>query len=756
MLKFNIMANSTSLIQGYFTKIMWTSKDSAVVIAIFKITKNDAVNEAKVNKFNSISVTLKNNIFNDKKITLETNLYQIEVSLNKFSKYPNSYILESIDEIIDDENYKKNYIVKFLKSTHFRGIGEEKAWAIVNDLGINALSEIVNRNDIDFKKYKLSETTWNETRKYLLENPQIVEDQILFLELNLSPSLYQIILKKNGTFSEFLAQYQTNFYLFYLDNQDIKLEDVDKLHLHFNKVTHPFAIATHIFRALNAYFFDSGNTRIEEKIIYETLIESSNQDIVLPRNLETFINSINLLIESGHFIKMEYVDGTYLTTKNIYEMETYIIERLKLIQNGQNAFKIDFTPKSKYHNLQLEAISAALNEKLVFITGSPGTGKTLITNEIINNLLSKYDSDDLAIVTPTGRATININSQQNEIKAITIHSFLEWDIDNNRFNVNERFPKSVECLIIDEFSMVSLDLFYSLLKGINKKYLKRIVLVGDKDQLPAIGPGYLINDFIENNIFKTIFLTKIYRQSENFDIITDALDINAGKMPKFAGKNSHFINVKRTDLKETLIEKIEDLIESGYSKKDIAVLSPIYNYASGIDEINAALNTYFRSKEETETIKYRERTFAIDDKIINLTNDPKIKVFNGEIGYISQFTTEQKKNSLDKTLTHIHVDFENGEKSVCYSRSDFLVNTYPAYCTSVHKYQGSECKVVIVLLFSEAKRLLSKKLIYTAITRAKQFSVILGEEDALITGIKNDNDSNRITNISKLWNEANK
>ncbi|AXE60982.1 exodeoxyribonuclease V subunit alpha [[Mycoplasma] phocae] len=743
-----------STIQGYFTKILWISEKGDVVICSFKIQKNDVLNHVMTNKFNSISVIFKNNLFNLQEIILDEKIYQIQVLANKFSKYPNSYTAKSISHVKENDNYKVNYIVKFLKSANFRGIGEEKSWAIVNDLGVDAISKIINDDSIDYKKYNISEENWKQAKEFLIENPQLVEDQLLFLKLNLSPSLYEIILKQFLTLNIFIEKYKENFYKFFLENKKVKLDDIDKLSTHFNYPNHPFKKATHVYKAISDYFFSSGNTRIKKNEVHETLAKNISYDPNWPRDKKEFSDSINLLIEDFYLIELNYDGEIFLTTKEIYEMEKYIIERLVAINHKSKLIPIPFKDSRKYHDLQLKAITSALSEKLVLITGSPGTGKTLITNEIINQLLTKYHEKDIAVVTPTGRATININNQQRKLKASTIHSFLEWDPENDRFNVNENYPKNIECLIIDEFSMVSVDIFFSLLKGLNKRYLKKIILVGDKDQLPAIGPGYLINDFIENKIFNTIFLSKIYRQSENYEIIKDAISINSGKWPKFDGKSSQFIETKREKLKEKIKEYIEKLLETGYTKRDIAILSPIYNYDTGIDEINDCISDFYRNLEKQEIIKYREKNYAIDDKIINLTNDPKAKIFNGEIGYISKFTLENKKNSSEKLLTHISVDFEDSEKTVTFSRSDFLANTYPAYCTSVHKYQGSECKAVIIVLFSEAKRLLSKKLIYTAITRAKNYSVILGEKEALIEGIQNDGDSKRITNISKLWNEV--
>ena len=328
---------------------------------------------------------------------------------------------------------------------------------------------------------------------------------------------------------------------------------------------------------------------------------------------------------------------------------------------------------------------------------------------------------------------------------------MQWNIDKNIFEVNEKWPERIKVLIIDEFSMVSVDLFNSLLKGLSQKTLQKIILVGDKNQLPAIGAGYLIKDFIEGNICEVIELTKIYRQADNFEIIKDAIDINNLCMPEFKGKSSRFIECDKNHLIDALIKEIKKLLKQDFTKKDIAILSPIYNYQTGIDNLNEKLSQFWHQIDPTESAYIGKKKFYINDKVINLVNDTSKKVFNGEIGYINRFIYDDKNN-----LIEVSVLFEDDSKIVVYSKSDFIQKTMLAYCTSVHKYQGSECLIVLTVLFDEAKMLLSKKLIYTAITRAQKLSIIFGENEALKTGILNDYDSNRQTCIVELWNAYDK
>ena len=719
---------------GMFKKVLFDKGDGAFQITSCKIINQlDKMAPIKLNKYGSISI-----LSNDIKIELDK-YYEMNIEYLSKSKYPNSYVLIDIKE---SEFWKLNYIIKFLQSTNFPGIGEAKGRKIVEKYGFDTLNIIANDEKITAADLGIKQETFEIARTFLRNNPKVVEDQLFFLKLKLSPSFYEKINKNFADLSQFLEKYQNNFYNYYFDEDNVSLSDLEKLTNHFFKEEHFFKKAIYIYKAIEDYFFNYGHTKVLINEFYSYYFK--NVEKLTPFD---FKEALKYLIRDNRILLFN--NKEYLTTSKIREMEEYIVSRLKKISNFSSDEFEKFN-NSKLHKLQNEAINVALNSNLSLITGSPGTGKTLIINKLIKLLLSKYSSEDVVIVTPTGRATININ-KQSEIKASTIHSFLQWNIDKNIFEVNEKWPERIKVLIIDEFSMVSVDLFNSLLKGLSQKTLQKIILVGDKNQLPAIGAGYLIKDFIEGNICEVIELTKIYRQADNFEIIKDAIDINNLCMPEFKGKSSRFIECDKNHLIDALIKEIKKLLKQGFTKKDIAILSPIYNYQTGIDNLNEKLSQFWHQIEPTESAYIGKKKFYINDKVINLVNDTSKKVFNGEIGYINRFIYDDKNN-----LIEVSVLFEDDSKIVVYSKSDFIQKTMLAYCTSVHKYQGSECLVVLTVLFDEAKMLLSKKLIYTAITRAQKLSIIFGENEALKTGILNDYDSNRQTCIVELWNAYDK
>ena len=716
-------------ISGFFKKILFEKKQNNFRITSCKIAAQPQGLTIKTNKYGTISILSKDIDFEIDKC------YDMILEYFPHSRYTESY---NLVELKESEMWKLNYLVRFLKSSKFPGIGEVKSTKIVEKFGFDTLNILAFNDDYDADDFGISEEAYSQARAYLRANTNIIEDQLFFLKLNLSPSFYEKINLYFDSLAMFLEKYKDNFYDFYFDVEGIQVSDLDKITKHFFPEGHFFTKPMVLYKALEEYFFNKGHTKISNNDFYAYFYKNYEKISV-----DEFKDALKYLIQEKRVLIFD--NKEFITTTKLRLMEEYVITRLYDVSKKH---KDKFLPyaDSYFHPTQIEAINSALNENLCLITGSPGTGKTLILNKIINLLLTKYSEEDIVVVTPTGRATININ-KDNEIKASTIHSFLQWDVDLDKFKVNENWPENKKVLIIDEFSMVGIDLFFHLLKGLSKS-LKKIIVVGDKNQLPAIGPGYLIKDFIESNIFETIELSKIYRQAENYEIIRDAISVNKSEFPKFNGKHSQFHEVEKENLSKIIISEIKKLIKQGYVKKDIAILSPIYNYQTGIDNLNNELSTFWRKLDNMQTTLIGKQAYAIGDKVINTVNDPSKKIFNGEIGYIYNFIFEDDT----RIISFVQIKFENEDRIVQFTRKEFLQRIILAYCTSVHKYQGSECPIVFTVLFDEARVLLSKKLIYTAITRAQKLSIIFGQKDAFIYGIENDDDSKRITCISELWN----
>ncbi|MBU4691090.1 AAA family ATPase [Mycoplasma zalophi] len=716
----------STIVKGKFTKEIFLSNDGNFRLTGFSVSQIiEQDNNFVLNKFKSISLRTE-------KHTIEYNkIYKITLIDLKNPRYPSTYGIENIEETNDID---KAYILKFLSSSAYKGIGLIKAQQIIETYGVDVLDQIKD-NKLTHEDLNISSETYENLCNDLKNNEAATKLRLFIYECGLSDTFYGKLIQACPA-SQFYKKYSENPWPLYFELENISFNDILKIAIKLNKEHLPERNQILLFDILNNYLFDSGNTKIP---IANLLMEVRKKDSNLSQN--DFFEALEKLIETKKIIKL---NSLFVEPMWLFEQEKYIVLRLKyLLKNGdRNPIKIK---TNKLDSVQKQAVELALKDPLSLITGAPGTGKTLVTNEIIKQLRKQYKEEEIAVVTPTGRATININ-KHNIIKASTIHSLLKWDTEGGHFGVREE-SLSIKVLIIDEFSMVSTDLFYYLLYALNRYDLKKIILVGDKDQLPAIGSGYLINDFIKNEITNTIYLEKNYRQNENFEIIEDAKKINDSQIPEFKGNRSSFIEVESNQLSNIIINKIQELHNKGYTKKDIAILSPIYRYQTGIDNLNEKIQDFYKTLENQKPYKVFSRTVYLNDKVINLENDPNKNIFNGEIGYIEKIS---QTNANSGQILFIFVVFEGG-KTISYTPSEFVKKTMLAYCTSVHKYQGSESEIVLTVLFNEAKNLLSKKLIYTAITRAKSYSIIYGQKSALEIGIKNDKDSRRSTSIQKLW-----
>ncbi|QJR44327.1 AAA family ATPase [Mycoplasma miroungirhinis] len=716
----------STIVKGKFTKEIFLSNDGNFRLTAFNVSEIiEQDNNFVLNKFKSVSLRTE-------KFEIEYNkIYKITLIDLKNSRYPNTYAIDQIEETKDTD---KAYILKFLSSSAYKGIGLIKAQNIIDTFGLDVLDKIKEKK-LKHTDLNISQETYDNLSNDLKNNEAATKLRLFIYECGLSDTFYGKLIQSCPA-SQFYKKYQDNPWPLYFELKNVTFSDIFKIAVKLKKDDLAQKNEVLVFDILNTYLFDSGNTKIP---IANLLMEVRKKESNISQN--DFFEALDELIEAKKVIKL---NSLFVEPMWLYEQEKYIVTRLKYLKKhgDKNPLQIKV---SKLDSVQKKAVELALQDTLSLITGAPGTGKTLVTNEIIKQLRQQYKEEDIAVVTPTGRATININ-KHNIIKASTIHSLLKWDTEGGYFGIKEE-SLSIKVLIIDEFSMVSTDLFYYLLFAINRYDLKKIILVGDKDQLPAIGSGYLINDFIKNEITNTIFLEKNYRQNENFEIIEDAKKINESQIPDFKGNRSSFIEVETSQLANIIINKIQQLHQQGYTKKDIAILSPIYKYQTGIDNLNEKIQDFYKTLENQKPYKIFSRTVYINDKVINLENDPNKNIFNGEIGYIEKIS---QTNANSGQILFIFVVFEGG-KTISYTPSEFIKKTMLAYCTSVHKYQGSESEIVLTVLFNEAKTLLSKKLIYTAITRAKSYSFIYGQKSALEIGIKNDKDSRRSTSIQKLW-----
>jgi exodeoxyribonuclease V alpha subunit len=382
-----------------------------------------------------------------------------------------------------------------------------------------------------------------------------------------------------------------------------------------------------------------------------------------------------------------------------------------------------------FSDLQKEAVRRSFEKKILVITGGPGTGKTTIIRAVVD-IFQKWGREVL-LAAPTGRAAKRL-AETTGREARTIHRVLEFKPKQGTFKRSERNPLRGEALIVDEVSMVDLPLMYHLLKAVPAAM--RLILVGDKDQLPSVGPGTLLRDIIESRTVDVVRLEEIFRQDKESYIVLNAHRINQGQSlvyPPREDEAADFFFVRKDDEKKAF-DTIMKLCSWSVPRKlglsplspQIQVISPMYKGLVGVDNLNLELQK--KLNPQGEGLKAGLREYRVRDKVMQLRNDYEKDVFNGDIGTILH---------VDKAKFRVFVDFDG--RTVSYEKDEINDITL-AYAVSVHKAQGSEYQAVIMPLMTQHFIMLQRNLFYTALTRAKKLSVIVGSYKALYIAIKND------------------
>ncbi|MBQ9845140.1 MAG: ATP-dependent RecD-like DNA helicase [Oscillospiraceae bacterium] len=454
-------------------------------------------------------------------------------------------------------------------------------------------------------------------------------------------------------------------------------------------------------------------------------------------------NSLNNLFEQGILIEEKLYDKAFVFLAELYAAEIVITQKLTELMANEiyNVEDVNYLIKYiehindiTYAEKQKEAISKVYNSPVSIITGGPGTGKTTIVKGIIS--LFEAQGLKISLCAPTGRAAKRI-SDLTDKPAKTIHRLLEvmpGSKDNLRFARNQDNPLPCQVLIIDEFSMVDIVLFSQLITAVRPNC--RIVLVGDSNQLPAVGPGNILKDLIESDIVPCVMLTEIFRQSQQSQIVVNAHNINNGIAPVSAGRDSDFffIDADGDRAEQLLVQFVTTRLPQAYgydSFDDIQVLCPSRKKRGGTANLNTllqkSLNPPAANKKE---ISFNGVIFREGDKVMQIKNNYDLEyvkddgsgdigVFNGDIGVIERIDTFNKL---------MYIRFE--DRLYTYTQEEF-VQLEHSYAITVHKSQGCEFKAVVLCISDTAKELQYRNLLYTAITRAKELLIIIGKPHIL-------------------------
>ena len=376
---------------------------------------------------------------------------------------------------------------------------------------------------------------------------------------------------------------------------------------------------------------------------------------------------------------------------------------------------------------QVEAIRLALRSKVLVITGGPGVGKTTIVNSILRILSAK--GTKLLLCAPTGRAAKRM-TEATGMEAKTIHRLLEFDPKTFGFKRGEEFPLECDLLVIDEASMVDVSLMQSLLRAVPDH--AALLIVGDIDQLPSVGPGQVLADIIGSGAVATVRLTEVFRQAARSRIITNAHQINQGRMPDLSKPDGEtdFYFVPAAD-PEQAVSRIVELVQSRIPRRfglnpirDIQVLCPMNRGGVGARSLNIELQAALNPSGETKVERFGW-TFAPGDKVMQVENDYDKEVYNGDIGYVE---------GVDVDEGELTVSFDGRTVTYGFGELDTLV---PAYAATIHKSQGSEYPAVVIPVLTQHYAMLQRNLLYTGVTRGKRLVVLVGQPKAVAIAVKN-------------------
>ncbi len=645
-------------------------------------------------------------------------------------------------------------IVNYLASGLFYGVGPATATKIVNKFGLQTLSILENCPERLAEVNGISKTRAEEIGLAYKENMGMRNTVIFLQKYNISMAKAIKIFTFYGELTESVVK--KNPYILAEDIDGIGFTTADDIAVKMGfDLDSDFRLIAGIKHVLSEAGSREGHTTLPAELLIERtaiLLKNDNYERIgemLPR-MEILGKLKSLAIPNEEGVNVRYYSNSL-----DYNTENAISARLVRLANTEFGEDIDLdkeisvferTNSLYLDKTQKEAVTTALNKGSVVITGGPGTGKTTIVKCILE--LCQSAGMKVSLCAPTGRAAKRL-SESTDYTAKTIHRLLEMDFSEGRptYRYNENEPLDTEVVVVDEISMADIYIFNALLRALPEKC--RLILVGDKDQLPSVSPGNVLADIIETGILPVCYLSEIHRQEANSLIIENAHRINRGEMPVLRNSsNDFFFDNKEgfTDIQKSVVTMVTDRLPSFLNvlSRDIQVLAPVKKGLAGVENLNVILQNALNPRTNGITINGVE--FRIGDKVMHTMNDYSLKwergtergtgVFNGEIGFIT-----------DIVRGCLTVLFDDG-KLVNYERAN-QEHLMLAYAVSVHKSQGSEFPVVVLALPGGGP-MLSRNLLYTAVTRAKRAVVIVGTHKALRTMVFNDQHAKRYTLLREL------
>ncbi len=661
-------------------------------------------------------------------------------------RYGEQFVASSIEISKPKTN---DSIIKYLSCGLISGVGIVTATSIVNMFGEKTLDVIENDHEklarvkgVSIRKANDIHASYTDIKK--------MQNAVMFLQnYDITINLAVKIFNEYGDKTETILK--NNPYQLIEDIEGISFKTADKIASRMGvEHTSSFRLKAAILFVMNELSERIGGTVVKTSDLLNNVLGLLEFSEELSGEIEREITSLEI---EGLLRKVDFEDDDCIILSKMYFAEKFIADKIKLLQNSvtplSDSVDLDIEEFQRennisLHNCQIDAIKTSTTEGFLVITGGPGTGKTTIIKAIIK--IFKKRKFNVTLLAPTGRAAKRME-EQSGMEAKTIHRGLEVNFNTGRlsFARNDRNPLETDVIIIDEVSMLDIRLAQSLLKAISLG--TRVILVGDKDQLPSVGAGNILADIIRSNEVSCKNLVQIYRQADDSKIIVNAHKINNGEMPNLSEKSTDFFYSGESN-PENVIELIVQMVKNRIPSydptifpKDIQIISPIKTGICGVNNINKALQQALNPASSNKKEKEINKTvFRVGDRVMQICNDYEQTwykeengliingegVFNGDIGIIED---------INSYTGEINVLFEDGRRSA-YSIVE-LENLTLAYAMTIHKSQGSEFPVVIIPIIGGNPVLFNKNLLYTAVTRAKKMVVLIGKSGNIYYMIKN-------------------
>ena len=721
-----------TFIKGTVKRIIFSSNDGFTV-GLIKIKDTDEQD----------LIDYKNKLFTFTGLFAELNIDDSYIFYGEVvdnPKYGLQYRVNRYDKVMPED---KDGLVLFLSSDIFPGIGEKTAEQIVEILGDDCLKKI------------------SENYECLLSVPKMTQKRAMGISTNLNKyneSFETVVFLTNFGFN---MKESLKIYNHYLEDairvvkenpyelidtvEGITFSKVDQLRDKTNiLVNDERRILALIIYVMESLCFRFGDTYLDENTIRNG-VNLILEDKVTEEELSYYLIKLNsmgkIIIEDDKYILLSYYKDENYISSMAYDLSNKpdtIIDDVELkIEKLEMFFNINYNEEQK------KAIKQAIIKNFSIITGGPGTGKTTIIKGIVQlyKLITGYSFDKLKekmiLLAPTGRAAKRM-SEACTHPASTIHRYLKWNKETLEFGLNEKNKSNAEFIIVDESSMIDVNLMASLFKALTNKV--KILFIGDYNQLESVGPGNILKDLIDSEMINTIFLKEIYRQDQNSYITELAYEVNKGELGEsFTSKKDdyNFIECSDNDALNVCCMVAKKAIDKNYDIKNVQVLAPMHKGICGIDNLNKILQSIFNPSDPSKEEVYDgDVTYRVGDKILQLENMPDDNVFNGDIGFI-----EKIKGS------EITINFDGNV--VKYSPKEYKSIKH-GYAISIHKAQGSEFQIVIMPIVSSYKMMLYKKLVYTGITRAKKSLILIGDPKSFVKAVYNNGSKERRTLLKDL------